>query len=66
MRGLRSIQQTSERAQRELEIRSDLRRWDEEFPFMHHELIGKSIRKKIFDGKILKLLFISTRVANKF
>mmetsp|Transcript_5447 Transcript_5447/g.6376 ORF Transcript_5447/g.6376 Transcript_5447/m.6376 type:complete len:110 (-) Transcript_5447:291-620(-) len=26
-------------AEREFELRSDLQRWDREFPFMHHELL---------------------------
>uniref|UniRef100_A0A7S2MVT6 Uncharacterized protein n=2 Tax=Helicotheca tamesis TaxID=374047 RepID=A0A7S2MVT6_9STRA len=39
MRGLRSLEQSAERTRRELDIRSDLRQWDEEFPFAHHELI---------------------------
>ena len=53
-RGLRRIQQSSERVQRELDIRADLRRWDEEFPFMHHELVGKSIWKKVIERNVLK------------
>lgn len=39
MRGLRGIQRSSQRIERELEIRSHLAQWDDEFPFMHHELI---------------------------
>jgi len=39
MRGIRRIQQSSERTQKELEMRSDLGRWDREFPHLHHELI---------------------------
>jgi len=39
MRGLRSLEQSAERTRREIDIRSDLRRWDEEFPFIHHELV---------------------------
>ena len=33
----------TERSQREMDIRSQLRNWDEEFPFMNHELIVRWI-----------------------
>lgn len=36
---MRSVQRGSQRIEKELEIRSHLAQWDEEFPFMHHELI---------------------------
>jgi len=39
MRGLRNVQRGSQRIEKEMEIRSNLAQWDEEFPFMHHELI---------------------------
>jgi len=39
MRGLRQIEQQAERAQHELDLRSNLRQWDDEYPFLHHELI---------------------------
>lgn len=39
MRGIRSVQRSSQRIEKELEIRSHLAQWDDEFPFMHHELI---------------------------
>jgi hypothetical protein len=38
-RGLRNVQRGSQRIEKEMEIRSNLAQWDEEFPFMHHELI---------------------------
>lgn len=41
--GIRSIEQQAERASRELDLRSDLRKWDEEFPWIHHELIVRYI-----------------------
>ena len=43
MRGLRSLEQGSERASREIDLRSDLRRWDNDFPEIHHELIVRWI-----------------------
>ena len=39
MSAMRSLEQTADRASRELDIRSDLRRWDNEHPEIHHELI---------------------------
>ncbi|CAJ1953380.1 unnamed protein product [Cylindrotheca closterium] len=39
MKGWRSIEQSFDRADREIEIRNDLRRWDNQFPEIHHELI---------------------------
>lgn len=39
MRTFRSIEQTGERTSRELDIRRDLRQWDQDHPEIHHELI---------------------------
>lgn len=39
MKGLRKIEEHAEKMEREIDIRSDLRRWDNEFPYMHHELV---------------------------
>ena len=39
MRGLRSVQRSSQRIEKEMELRSHLAQWDDEFPYMHHELI---------------------------
>ncbi|KAL7464365.1 hypothetical protein ACHAXS_004695 [Conticribra weissflogii] len=39
MRSLRSLERDSDRISKELDIRSNLRKWDEEFPYFHHELI---------------------------
>ena len=39
MRGLRTLEQTSERTQREMDIRNELRLWDRNYPEIHHELI---------------------------
>lgn len=39
MRAVRNLEQTGERASREMDIRRDLRRWDQEHPEIHHELI---------------------------
>lgn len=39
MRAVRTLEQSSERTGRELDIRRDLRRWDQEHPEIHHELI---------------------------
>mmetsp|Transcript_50248 Transcript_50248/g.151274 ORF Transcript_50248/g.151274 Transcript_50248/m.151274 type:complete len:116 (+) Transcript_50248:86-433(+) len=37
--GWKMIEQHADRTSKELDIRGDLRRWDEEFPFFSHELI---------------------------
>ena len=39
MKGIRHIEQTTERANNELTIRSNLRQWDEDWPMFHHEVI---------------------------
>jgi hypothetical protein len=39
MRGWRSLERGAERTSREMDMRADLRRWDNEFPEIHHELI---------------------------
>eukprot|EP00985_Skeletonema_marinoi_P019178 scaffold10899_cov108-Skeletonema_marinoi.AAC.1 len=38
-RNLRSLERDSDRISKELDIRGELRNWDSEFPFFHHELI---------------------------
>eukprot|EP01082_Thalassiosira_pseudonana_P006280 g5898.t1 g5898 contig20:391643-392433(-) len=39
MRNLRSFERDGDRISKELDIRSELRKWDQEFPYCHHELI---------------------------
>jgi hypothetical protein len=39
MKSLRNLEQNAEKIDREMRIRSELRRWDEEFPYFHHELV---------------------------
>lgn len=39
MRTWRSLEHQSEKSSRELDIRSNLRDWDNEFPYLHHELV---------------------------
>ncbi len=39
MKGLRNVQRGSQRIEKEMEIRSHLSQWDEDFPFVHHELL---------------------------
>lgn len=43
MRAVRTFEQTGERATREMDIRRDLRRWDQEHPEIHHELIVRYV-----------------------
>jgi len=39
MRGIRAVEQSSDRASREIDIRRSLRDWDHRYPEIHHELI---------------------------
>jgi hypothetical protein len=39
MKNWRTLEQGAEKSTREMDIRTDLRKWDEQFPEMHHELI---------------------------
>ena len=39
MRGVRTVEQAAERAQAEVDLRSTLRKWDNDFPEIHHEMI---------------------------
>jgi hypothetical protein len=39
MKNWRTIEQSTRKTSRELEIRADLRRWDQQHPELHHELI---------------------------
>lgn len=43
MRGIRNAQRGTQRIEKEMELRSHLAQWDDEFPFMHHELIVRYI-----------------------
>ena len=38
-RGWRQLEQTAERTSREMDIRTELRNWDNQYPEIHHELI---------------------------
>lgn len=40
---LRQIEEGADRANRELDIRSNLRRWDHDYPEIHHELLVRWI-----------------------
>ncbi len=38
-RNIRSLERDSDKISKELDIRAELRNWDREFPYFHHELI---------------------------
>mmetsp|Transcript_4416 Transcript_4416/g.9547 ORF Transcript_4416/g.9547 Transcript_4416/m.9547 type:complete len:117 (+) Transcript_4416:92-442(+) len=38
-RNVRSLERDSDRISKELDLRAELRNWDREFPYVHHELI---------------------------
>mmetsp|Transcript_6660 Transcript_6660/g.14567 ORF Transcript_6660/g.14567 Transcript_6660/m.14567 type:complete len:115 (-) Transcript_6660:208-552(-) len=63
-KGIRSIEQQAERTSRELDIRSDLRRWDEEFPWIHHELIIRYVVGGLASTTVM-FLYNALRGGNK-
>jgi hypothetical protein len=59
MRGVRSVQQGAERTQAELDIRSSLNKWDNDFPEIHHELIvrwGCGLLASVFVSSLYQAL----------
>mmetsp|Transcript_10639 Transcript_10639/g.25607 ORF Transcript_10639/g.25607 Transcript_10639/m.25607 type:complete len:116 (-) Transcript_10639:448-795(-) len=59
MRGVRSVQQGAERAQAEIDLRSSLRQWDNQFPEIHHELIvrwGCGLAASVFVSSLYQTL----------
>lgn len=42
MRGLRTLEQATDRTRAELDIRQGLRNWDDSYPEIHHELIVRT------------------------
>ena len=42
-RQFRNLEQTSERASREMDIRSNLREWDRDHPEIHHEMLVRYV-----------------------
>jgi len=42
-RNVRSLERDSDRIAKELDIRAELRNWDNEFPYFHHEMIVRYI-----------------------
>ena len=55
LRGWRSLEQGAERTSREMEIRTDLRRWDNDYPEIHHELIVKWLSGAVVSMAITSL-----------
>lgn len=55
MREWRNLEQSSVKYQREMDIRSQLRQWDEDFPWMHHELIVRYIAGLVVSGVVVSL-----------
>ncbi|KAL7474981.1 hypothetical protein ACHAW6_000917 [Cyclotella cf. meneghiniana] len=43
MRNIRSFERDSDKISKELDIRQELRNWDREFPYFHHELIVRYV-----------------------
>jgi len=42
-RNVRSLERDGDRISKELDIRADLRNWDREFPYFHHEMIVRYV-----------------------
>ena len=42
-RNIRSLERDSDRIAKELDIRAELRNWDNEFPYFHHEMVVRYI-----------------------
>jgi len=40
---VRSLERDSDRISKELDIRAELRNWDNEFPYFHHEMIVRYV-----------------------
>lgn len=53
-RGWRQIEQTAERTSREMDIRTELRNWDTQYPEIHHELIVRWV-----SGAVVSLVITS-------
>lgn len=59
MRVYRSVEQGVERTQAELDLRANLRKWDNDFPEIHHELIvrwGCGLLASIVVGSLYQAL----------
>ena len=55
------IEQQTDKTYRELDMRADLRRWDEEFPYLHHELIVRYVAG-FFASTVVMTVFNEFRV----
>jgi hypothetical protein len=66
---MRSLEQGGERYSREIEIRTELRRWDREYPQIHHELIVRWLAGAVVSMVATSLynsLFVSRRPPDRF
>lgn len=65
-RHVRSLERDGDRLSKEIDIRQELRNWDREFPYFHHELIVRYIAGCLASGAAvfvwaqLRSLFAST------
>lgn len=53
-RGVRHLERTVDRTQREMDLRSDLRNWDTSYPEIHHELLVRWI-----SGAVVSMIITS-------
>lgn len=47
------MEQSAERTSRELEIRADLRNWDNDYPMIHHELMVRYLCGAVASGLVM-------------
>ena len=55
MKQYRSVSQSATRQQKELEIRNELRNWDEQVPWFHTELIVRCAAGVVARGLVLSI-----------
>jgi len=53
IKGWRTMEQSADRTSREMDIRSDLRNWDKEYPMIHHELLVRYICGALASGLVM-------------
>lgn len=55
MKQYRNLEQTATRQQKELDIRNEIRKWDEEVPWFHTELIVRCAAGVVARGLVLSI-----------
>lgn len=66
MRTFRSVEQSSQRAQTEFDLRQNLRDWDRDYPQIHHELIVRYLCGAVVSVAATSLYNSLTRRNNRY